>query len=107
MSVPWGRSNARLLVCIQLGEHKQPSIVRDGRLFNVSRHCVPGYYQMSLRDINAPSESACIIRAKVPAKRIDDSHSLEKTTGTRMRLMIGPRPAALGLAPLLRRPAAP
>jgi hypothetical protein len=29
----------------------------------ISRHFVPGYYQMSLRDINGPSESASEERA--------------------------------------------
>src|SRR5437016_5874750 len=75
MSVPWGRSTARLLVCIQLREHKQPSIVpyaygTDMSFFTISRHCVPGYYQMSLRDINGPSESTSeVLRALARAKR--------------------------------------
>jgi hypothetical protein len=41
------------------------SSLRDGRVFvTISRHFVPGYYQMSLRDINGPSQSASeVLRA--------------------------------------------
>ena len=55
VSVPGGRSNARLLGA-HTASRAQATIDRplwDGRIFfTISRHFVPGYYQISLRDIN-------------------------------------------------------
>jgi hypothetical protein len=63
------------------GTSNHRSSLRDGRVFfTISRHFVRGYYQMSLRGINEPSENASeVLRA---LGRNDRAHSSKLLQGT-------------------------